>query len=228
MTPRTRAADKRRTLRRTPLILLICSIFVFVPNALAGGGTYAFSGGTPKQQATVSSALEASGFDWGLIPRTIGIHIGAYGGDSYSAYGNIYLDQTLLDAGRFSWGVIQHEMGHQVDFFLLDDAKRAQLLQLLGGKDWCYSISGLRHSDYGCERFASELAWAYWQSPDNTMRPTAARDESAAIPAALFRSVLSGLIGAPSTGASPASGTPPRAYAPVAKHAAPKAKKRRR
>lgn len=215
-------------MRRTSLILAICSTFAFAPPALASGGSYVFSGGTPSQQATVSAALEASSFDWGLIQHTIDIHIGPYAGDSYSAYGNVYLDQTLLDAGRFSWGVVQHEMGHQVDFFLLDDAKRARLLKLLGGKDWCYGTPGLRHSDHGCERFASELAWAFWQSPDNTMRPTSASDESAAMPVALFRSVLSELIGAPSVSSSATASTPPRAYAPApaAKPAPPKIAKR--
>jgi hypothetical protein len=217
-------------LRRASLILLICSIFAFVPAAFAGGGRYVFSGGTPKQQTTVFAALEASSFDWGLIPRTISIHIGAYGGDSYSAYGNVYLDQALLDSGRFSWGIVQHEMAHQVDFFLLDDAKRVRLLGLLGGKDWCYGTPGLRHADYGCERFASELAWAYWPSPENTMRPTAAADESASMPVALFRSVLRELIGAPSTVAPPTFGTPQRAYAPArsATPASPKATKHKR
>ena len=220
----------RRPVRRLLFILLICSIFAFVPAALAGGGSYVFSGGTPKQQATVTAALGASSFDWGLIRSTINIHIGAYGGDSYSVYGNVYLDQTLLDGGRFAWGVVQHEMGHQVDFFLLDTAKRAQLLQLLGGQDWCYSISGLKHSDYGCERFASEFAWAYWPSPDNTMRPTAATDESAAMPVALFRSVLSGLIGAPNTSTSPGFAAAQRAYAPApgGKPAAPRTARRSR
>jgi hypothetical protein len=211
--------------------MLIFSFLLFVPNALAGGGTYVFSGGTPKQQATVSAALEASSFDWGLILSTIDIHIGPYQGGSYSTYGSIYLDQTLLGTGRISWGVVQHEMGHQVDFFLLDDAKRARLLRLLGGKDWCYSISGLKHSDYGCERFASELAWAYWQSPDNTMRATSASDESAGMPVNLFRLLLTAMIGAPIAVPSPRPTTAPRAHAPAVgakPTAAAKAKKHRR
>jgi hypothetical protein len=213
-------------MRRTLLTLIsaIC-FFAFAQSALAGGGSYAFAGGTPKQQATVHSALEASSFSWGLIPSTITIHIGSFG-DSYSTYGQIYLDTSLLDSGRFAWGVVQHEMGHQVDFFLLNDAKRAQMLQMLGGKDWCYSISGLKHSDYGCERFASELAWAYWQSPDNSMQPSSSADEAGAIPAAQFRAVLTQLIGAPAV-AQPASST--KAYAPAPKVApTPKAKPRRR
>jgi hypothetical protein len=123
-------------------------------------------------------------------------------------------------------------MGHQVDFFLFDDAERAQMLQLLGGKDWCYSISGLKHSDYGCERFASELAWAYWQSPDNSMKPSSSTDEAGAISVAQFRAVLTQLIGAPVV-AQPASST--KAFAPAAKkpvakpkHLAAKPKLRRR
>ena len=30
--------------------------------------------------------------------------------------GQIWLDASLLDSGRFSWGVVQHEYAHQVDF----------------------------------------------------------------------------------------------------------------
>jgi hypothetical protein len=201
-------------MRRTLLTLFsaIC-FFAFAQSALAGGGSFAFNGGTPKEQATVHSALEASSFSWSLIPTTITINIGAYG-SSYSTYGQVYLDATLLDSGRFAWGVIQHEMGHQVDFFLLDDTKRAQLLQLLGGQDWCYSVAGLQHSDYGCERFASELSWAYWQSPDNSMKPTGSTSEAGAIPVAEFRAALTQMIGAPVVPLAPIT---TKAFAPVTK-----------
>src|SRR3954452_15340957 len=200
-------------MRRSFLTLLsVLSFLVFAQTALAKGGSYTFAGGTAKEQTTVRAALEASTFDWNLIPRTISVHIGRIG-DSYSTYGNVYLDSSLLDSGRFSWGVVQHEMAHQVDFFLLDDAKRTQLGQLLGGKDWCYSVPGLAHSDYGCERFASELAWAYWQSPDNSMKPNSASDEAGGMPAAQFRALLAQLIGAP-VDAKPANA---KAFAPPAK-----------
>ncbi len=207
-------------MRRTFLILLsaIC-FFAFAQSALAGGGNYSFAGGTAKEQATVHNALEASGFSWSLIPATVTIHIGPYG-SSYSTYGEIFLDGSLLDSGRFSWGVVQHEMGHQVDFFLLDDAKRMQLQQLLGGVDWCYSTPGLKHADHGCERFASELAWAYWQSGDNAMRPSNASDEAGAVPTAQFRAVLTQLIGAP-TLASPPPVSTTKAFAPSVPLAAP-------
>jgi hypothetical protein len=98
---------------------------------------------------------------------------------------------------------VQHEYAHQVDFFLLDDAKRALLLDRLGGADWCYSAPGLAHSAYGCERFASTLAWAYWPNAANTMRPASPRDESAAMAPASFRALLASLIGAPTTLAVP-------------------------
>lgn len=208
-------------------LLSLCSaicFFAFAQSALAGGGNYRFAGGTPREQATVYSALEASSFSWGLIPATITIHIGTFG-DSYSTYGQVYLDASLLDSGRFAWGVVQHELGHQVDFFLFDDAKRAGMLQLLGGQDWCYSTSGLQHSDHGCERFASELAWAYWPSPDNSMKPSGATDEAGAIPAAQFRAVLTDLIGAPVVPQAPIT---TKAFAPAVKQVAAKPKLRKR
>jgi len=212
-------------MRHTLLTLFsaIC-FFAFAQSAMAGGGNYAFTGGTPQEQATVHSALEASSFSWSLIPSTITIHIGAYG-DSYSTYGQVYLDASLLDSGRFAWGVVQHEMGHQVDFFLFDDAKRAQMLQLLGGQDWCYTVPGLKHSDHGCERFASELAWAYWASPDNSMKPASSTDEAGAIPVAQFRAVLTQLIGAPVV---PQAASSTKAFAPAIKQVTAKPKLRRR
>jgi hypothetical protein len=209
-------------MRRTLLTLISAICFLaFAQSAFAGGGNYTFAGGTPNEQATVRAALQASSFNWSLVPRTITIHIVSVS-DSYSTYGDIYLGASLLDSGRYSWGVVQHEMGHQVDFFLFDDAKRAQMLQLLGGKDWCYLISGLTHSDYGCERFASELAWAYWPSPDNAMKPAGPTAEAGFVPVAQFRAVLAQLIGAPAA----AQPTATKAFAPVTKPVVVKARKR--
>lgn len=183
----------REDMRRLFLIGVLAIAFgVVAQPALAGGGTYVFDGGTPKEQATVRSALNASSFDYGLVTQTITVHIGSYGG-SYATAGDVYFDGSLLDAGRFSWGVVQHEFGHQVDFFLLDPAKRAVLQQALGAADWCYEGADVAHSDHGCERFASELSWAYWPSPDNCMRGP----EGSAMPPAAFRALLAQLIGAP-------------------------------
>ena len=207
-------------MRRFILLLAAsAALGVFAPSALAASGSYTFSGGTAREQATVRSALGASSFDWSLIPRTITVHVGTFGG-SYSEAGDVYIDASLLDTGRYSWGVVQHEFAHQVDFFLLDGAKRAQLRSLLGGKDWCYETSGLTHADHGCERFASELAWAYWQSTDNCMAPSDTQGESAGMPLAQFRTLLAQLIGAPTLAAPP----PTKAYAPVIAPPKPKAK----
>ena len=137
-------------MRRTFLTVLVAVCFgVFAQSALASGGSYTFVGGTAGERATVRSALDASSFDWGLIPSTITFTIAPVRNPD-PTYGQVFIDPKLLDAGRFSWGVVQHEMGHQVDFFLLDDTKRQILEQRLGGQDWCYSVPGLAHSAYGC------------------------------------------------------------------------------
>jgi hypothetical protein len=213
--------------RSTLLVATLVAFGLFAPAALAAGGSYVFSGATPKQQATVRSALDASSFDWGLIPKTVTVHVGSYGG-SYSEAGAVYLDASLLDSGRFAWGVVQHEFAHQVDFLLLDDAKRAELSSLLGGKDWCYSVAGLAHSDYGCERFASELAWAYWQSPDSSMAPAATGGESGAAPLVEFRLLLAQLLGAPTMATPPATKAFAPATAPHRTKPKPKHSRRRR
>jgi hypothetical protein len=148
--------------------LLFAAAFALVlaPGALAAGGNYTFDGGTRAQQAQVRLGLNASSFNWGVVPGPIVIHIGR-GDGQHAAAGEIWLDASLLDSGRFSWGVIQHEYAHQVDFALLTDPARARLEALLGGSSW-WSGS---HDSLSCERFADALAWAYWPSPDNVLRP---------------------------------------------------------
>ena len=167
-------------------------------NADAAGGNYGFDGGTPRQQAEIKAALDASSFNWSIVPARITIHVAPRTG-TYARPGHIWIDADLLSAGRFAWSSVQDEYGHQVDFFLLDDAKREILRGALGGKDWCYGVLGLSHGEYGCERFSSTLVWSYWQSPDNAYRPTSAADESAAMKPAAFRALLARLIGAPDT-----------------------------
>jgi hypothetical protein len=200
-------------MRRIVLTLLSLLALTAPAPAVAGGGRYVVDGGSAAERSQVRAALRASSFDWGLIPATIQVHV-ARGVDSYAVPGAVYLDANVLDAGRFSWGIVQHEFAHQVDFFLLDDAKRAELAARLGTQDWCYGVPDLEHAEYGCERFASELAWAYWQSPDNTLRPESTADEAGAIPPAPFRALLAQLIGAPQTAPST---VPAKAQAPKRK-----------
>ena len=212
-------------MRRFTLLLAAAVLSAaLAQSALAAGGSYTFAGGTPRQQATVRSALSVSSFDWDVLPEPVVVHIAPIGG-SYSEVGHVHLDSTLLDSGRFSWGVVQHEFAHQVDFLLFDDAKRALLNQALGGSDWCYGVAGLAHAAYGCERFASLLAWAYWPDAANSMSPASTRGESAAMPPDRFRRLLAEVLGLPRL-ASPSTA---RAFAPATKapgKAGPKPKRR--
>jgi hypothetical protein len=171
--------------------------------AQAKGGHYLLEGGTTSQQSQVKRALDASSFDWNVVPATITIRIGSY--ESEATAGKIWLNADLLDSGKFSWGVIQHEYAHQVDFFLLTPTLRTKLAPQLGGASWfyggnatsAYAPVSAAHGSYTCERFASTLAWAYWQSGDNAMKPMSKNDESAAMAPAKFRSLMTQLLAQP-------------------------------
>ena len=101
---------------------------------------------------------------------------------------------TSGSTGRFAWGVVQHEYAHQVDFILFDDAIRTELLRQLGGTDWCYSVADLPHAAYGCERFASTLAWTYWPSAENCLKPTSMDDESGAMRSSRFKALMRSIL----------------------------------
>ena len=181
-------------LRRLAAILAVA--FVLPASAQAAGGDYVFEGASPSERSTVRAALNASSFDWGVVPKQVTIHVGRYG-VSHSTPGNVWLDRGLLGAGRFAWATVMDEYAHQVDFFVLDPARRALLQQRLGASAWCYEVSGLAHGAHGCERFASMIAWAYWPSKDNAYRPASPADESAAMPPGEFRTLLSTVVGMP-------------------------------
>lgn len=176
--------------RLVTAVLLACAL---APAAHAAGGRYVFDGGTRGERGQVTAALNASSFDWSLVPGRVVIHIGDDASSSHAVAGQIFLDARLLGTGRFSWGVVQHEYAHQVDFGLLTDTMRTQLQPLLQAPAWWGTLS--QHSQLGCERFADELAWAYWQSPDNVMQPTSADDEGGQIAPAAFRAALSSVLG---------------------------------
>jgi len=163
--------------------LLVALVLGCAPAAHAAGGRYSFDGGTRAEQAQVTAALDASSFDWGIVPGHVVVHI-ASNIVSSAAPNEIWLDARLLDAGRFSWGVVQHEYAHVVDFGVLTDAMRAQLAPLLGGTSWWGAAAD--HDRLDSERFADLLAYAYWPSEANIAGP--ARD------AGSFRSALSSLL----------------------------------
>jgi hypothetical protein len=161
--------------------------------ALAAGGNYAFDGGTTADRTQVQSALDASKFDWSIVPVQIQIHF-VDGIGSYATPGHMWLDPALLHAGVFSWAVVQDEYAHQVDFFVLNDDQRDVLNDVLGARVWCHADRpGLAHGAYGCERFTSSLVWSYWQSPANAYRPLKAGAEATLSPWR-FRSILGTLL----------------------------------
>ena len=181
-----------RTLRT--VLLTGLAALALTGNAQAAGGNYTVDGGTAKQRAQVKAALNASAFNWSLVPVQIKIHVAPVG-ESKAVPGEIWIDSQLLNSGRFAWGVVQHEYAHQIDFFLLNPTTRAQLTKLLGGNAWCWETAGLKHDEYGCERFASTLAWAFWPSKDSAMKPESKSSESAAMAPIKFRSLMVQLLG---------------------------------
>ncbi|HEY5058925.1 MAG TPA: hypothetical protein VII51_07885 [Gaiellaceae bacterium] len=205
-------------------VVLGCSVvaaLALADVAWAGGGRYVIDGGTPTEQAQVHAALDASGFDWDIVPTQVTIHIVRGISSSYSTRGQIWLDANVLDAGVFSWGVVQMEYGQQVQFALLDEAERARLTAQLGASQWCYENPSLPRGDNGCERFSATLAWAYWPAAQNSMRPTGPGDWSASMNATDFRSLLARLIGAPDPIGTPSIrnlADRPAARAPVYPH----------
>jgi hypothetical protein len=177
------------------LLLLVSIVSLVLPAAaLAGGGDYTFAGGTQGQRSQVRAALDASRFDWSAVPTRVTIHIQP-DIPTQATPGHIWLDAGLVSSGRFAWAAIQDEYAHQVDFSRFNAATRERLTGELGARDWCYGVSGLHHDEYGCERFASTLVWAFWPSKHNAYRPTSPSDESAAMAPPQFRTLVTGLLG---------------------------------
>ncbi|MGB2876164.1 MAG: hypothetical protein WBB76_11915 [Gaiellaceae bacterium] len=166
--------------------------FQFPTEARAARSSYSFDGGTSGERATVRRALAASAFHWEVVPGHVTIHILRRGGCG-ATKGQIWLSAKMLARGQASWGVVQHEYAHQVDFFLLDESVRKKLDELLGGKTWWPGLSKLRHDQYGAERFASTLAWAYWPSWHNALIRYA-RAEATAMAPARFRRLMTELL----------------------------------
>lgn len=161
-------------------------------DALASGGSYRIDGGTPRQQAQVRLALDASSFDWSVVP-TVDVVI-RKGLGSYSLPGHVTLEASLLDAG-ISWAVVQDEFVHQVDYLVLGEPERSRLNRELLGRVWCHADQpGLAHADYGCERFTSTFVWAFWPVRQNAYRPSSRNDESASMAPARFRALVQELV----------------------------------
>ena len=171
-------------------LIVFAMALVLAPSALAKGGSYVFDGGTPVEQGQVRAALSASSFDFSVVPSTVTVHI-APGTDSRATPGQVWLDAELLDSGSYSWGVVQHEFAHQIDFLVFGDAARATLQSALGSTTW---YAGAAHDQLGCERFADLVAWAYWQSPDNVMQPDRTLQGVSAVTPTAFRALVARLL----------------------------------
>ena len=171
-------------------------------SALAHGGSYAVLGGSVADRAEIRAALDASAFDWSLIPAVIEVHV-VPGIAAFSTPGAVWLSPELLHAGMFSWAVVQDEFAHQVDFFLLDNTQRAVLNDALGTKVWCHADkSGLPHGGYGCERFTSTFVWAYWPNRQNAYGPAFGPDREVTMQPWRFRTLMSSLLDPASDGSA--------------------------
>ena len=183
-----------------PGVVSICAVSVGLLLAAAPAETasrfasagYAVDGGSARERAQIEAALAASSFDWRLLPAAVQVHIGP-GVAARATPGHVWLSTELLASGRFAWAVIQDEFAHQIDFFLLDESKRALLNAALGGESW-YASPGVPHERRGAERFAATLVWTYWPSRENSYRPRSARDVSAALDPERFRRLLALVI----------------------------------
>jgi hypothetical protein len=181
-------------MRAAAVVTLLLAVLVLPGRAVAAGGNYRLVGGNAREQAEVGRALGASMFDWDLVPEQIEVHL-VPGVISHSSPGEVWLDTDLLNAGVFSWAIVQDEFAHQVDFQLFDDATRGRMNSALGGQAWCHDVRpGLQHAQYGCERFASTFVWSFWPSKLNSYRPNSPHDESAAMPPARFRALVAVVV----------------------------------
>ena len=189
-------------LRRVFCLVLLLAAFPACARA-AGQPNVAFDGGTAREQTAVRSAFAVGSFPWQVLRARVVVHIEP-NVLSHATPGEVWLDSHLLDAGRLAWGVVQHEFAHQIDFFLLDDAKRSALAARLGGRSWwndgpfALAPDGTAaHAELTAERFASTLTWAYWPSRANILRPERPGDEAAALPPREFRALLASVLGDP-------------------------------
>lgn len=195
-------AMRTRSLASFTFLALALGALLAVPGrADAAGGTYVFDGGDRKARAQVRAALDASAFPWDVVPVPVTIHIGRRV-RPHATPGDIWLDPRLLAAGRFSWGIVQHEYAHQVAFFLFGKKERARLARFFGARAWCYERAELHHDGQACERFASALAWAYWPSPHNVARPHGRTHGLSSAASPRVRRLAADLLGPPAVRAN--------------------------
>ena len=134
---------------------------------------------------------EASSFDWSLIPGTITVHIGGLRRLVLGLRATSTWTPPSLDSGRFAWGVVQHEFAPPGR--LLPLRRRASghsCSQCARRQGLVLSVPSLDALRLRLRALRLELAWAYWQSPDNVMKPQKTeRRVAASCPCAQFRAL---------------------------------------
>jgi hypothetical protein len=161
-------------------LLATCAVaLTLAAPALASGGHYTVDGGTEFEQAQVRLALDVSKFDFDQVPDLIRIHIQP-GETTESLPGDIWVGADWFKLTPTTWGFIQHEYAHQLDFFVLTAAQRAEAATLLGASRWDFD-GELAHEDYGAERFASLLAYTFWPERTSAESPELDADTRAAL-----------------------------------------------
>ncbi len=169
----------------TRLLCLLLAL-VFTPPALASGGHYTFSGGSSFDVRRYGQALRVSAFNWSLLEQVVTVRI-APGLASGAIPGRITPDAPTRQRRIF---VACRAARVRASGGLLP-ARRCgarAVCREARGPDVVSGRGRLPHGAYGCERFASTLAWAYW--PSAQMRPMSPGDESAAMKPARFRALL--------------------------------------
>lgn len=154
-----------------------------------------FDGGTPFEQQQVTQALASWRVDTSSLP-TITVHVvppsdphlgnGAAAG--YSIPGDVWLSSYWLDFGQAGWGFVQHEFGHELDYYVLTDAQRAELMKLFGASTWCDHSQP--YTERACEWFASELSWAFWPTQTNLQDPGTTNGLSGHVDPAKLRALI--------------------------------------
>ena len=175
-----------------------------------------------RQQATVRAALEVSSFDWSVLPaRSSSTSRRSAAPTPRPATSTSTARCSTPAASRGASSSTSSHTRSTSSSSTTRSARRST--QRSAAATGATASPGLAHSAYGCERFASELAWAYWPSADNSMSPAATHGESGGdAGGAVPQRCSPRLLGVP-TLATPID---TKAFAPATKPAHAKAKRK--
>ena len=167
----------------------------------ARGGHYAFDGGTPASRPRCASRSRSAASTGTSCPTTVTIHLHR-GSGSYATPGAIWIDTELARLRHVRVGPDPARVRPPGRLLpsrrrTAQRAERRARRARLVGEPGRRRLHGPDHASLGAERFASTLAWSYWQSPANSLTPTSKKDESAAMAPASFRALLARVLGIP-------------------------------